>query len=224
MVAGCGRIGFEDGEAGTGGTTSAGNAVQAVAGFGGKAHGVSVTLPAPQSAGNTLVAIARWRRPAVAVLSVVDAAGDTFVAVSGPDTIITSNTSACMQVFIASNIAAADTNRIDLALDARTEDIDLRVLEYAGLSPTAPIEATAAQTGTSDVLTTEELVVTQPALLVVGVVSSSPAVAGDAFTTDNEKRGLVESRTVSAGPYTGDAVQDPSGYWIARAVALVLAP
>jgi len=218
LLAACGRLGFDDGSGGTV-STNAGNAVRALGVLGGKGRKTDGTLTS-QQAGDTLLAFARWRLPAVHVASLVDSAGDTFTPIGEPDI----GTNACVEAFVAPGIVAADSNLVTLMFDGTTEDIELRVLEYANIDVSDPVEASTGMTGSGVALVTGAVTTTRPALIVALAIGANRTAPGEGFTVDQSyHENIVESKDAEvAGNYAAAASQAAGGAWVMHAVALAL--
>jgi hypothetical protein len=182
---------------------------------------VSVTLPAPQSAGNLLVVLAGWNDTSATISSVTDSLGNTFALAIGP----TKRTTALSQsIYYAKNIAGG-SNTVTVRFSRAAKFADIRVLEYAGLDTAAPFDSASAANGSSGQADTG-LLTTHVAgdLLVAGdmVLTGSPA-AGTGYSTrmiTNPDSDIAEDRVAGgAGSYNATAPVAGPNAWVIQVVA-----
>jgi hypothetical protein len=104
---------------------------------------VSVTYPLAQTAGNTNIVVVGWNDTTSTVSSVVDSQGNTYALAIGP----TSGTALRQSIYYAKNIVGG-SNTVTVTFNQAAFFVDVRVLEYSGLDPTAPLDVTAGAAGT----------------------------------------------------------------------------
>jgi hypothetical protein len=137
-----------------------------------------VTYPVAQTAGNLNVVIVGWNDTTAQISSVKDTKGNAYKLAVGP-TLVSGALS--QSIYYATNIAgsAANANTVTVTFAPAAAYPDVRVLEYSGINPAAPIDAVV---GTGEVN---------------GVVSGSGTL-----TTTNTMDLLVGANTVGGGRQT----------------------
>jgi hypothetical protein len=180
---------------------------------------VSVGAPfgKPQSAGDLNVVIVGWNDVTTSVASVADSAGNTYVLAVGathysPDL--------SQSIYYARNVAAASANTVTVTFGAAANVVDLRIAEYSGLDPLAPLDAVTAASGKSAGPASSGSKSTGAAReLLVGAGMSTDVYSGAGagftgrvVTPDGD---LLEDRIVSAvGSYAADAPLAISCGWV----------
>ena len=187
---------------------------------------VAATLTAAQAAGNLNVVIVSWNDVTHNVASIVDSKGNNYVLAAGP-TVNAAGTGLTQSIYYAKNIAAAagGANPVTVTFDGSTYYPDLRVMEYAGADPVAPIDSSAVGTGSSTTSSTAALTTTGANdLLVAGnavwTTTNGPGAGFTqrAITADGD---IVEDATAAtAGTYSATAPLGSSGPWVMQGVAL----
>lgn len=175
------------------------------------ASSVSVTLGQAQAAGDLVVVAIGWNDATGTIASVGDSSGNAYALAVGPTRYGSDLTQA---IYYAKNVAAAPagSNAVKVRFVQAVNMPDLRVLEYSGLDPVAPLDQTAAATGKG------VGAVSTPA---VGVATGGELLFAAGMTTDIYSAGgpgyavrvvtnngdLAEDRVIDAsGSYAGDAV------------------
>jgi hypothetical protein len=171
---------------------------------------LSATYDQSQGAGDLNVVAIGWNDTTSSVTSVRDSAGNTYRLAAGPTRYAPDLTQA---VYYAQSIAGsgAGANTVTVSFDASANAIDLRILEYAGLSSTSALDVVAAKagTGSGDVSSGKVATRTDVELIVGAGMSTDVFVnAGSSF---NQRAitplgDIVEDRIVSTiGDYSADA-------------------
>ena len=143
----------------------------------------TVTYAAAQRAGDTNILAIGWNDITSTITAVHDSAGNTY-QVAAP---LTRSSGESQAIYYAKNIpaTAAHGNTITVTFNQPAVYVDLRALEYSGLSTTAPFDAAASASGTSTKADSGAAVThAAPELLVgagmeVGIYSG----AGSGYTT-----------------------------------------
>ena len=184
----------------------------------------SSTYGAAQTAGNTNIVAIGWSDGSSSVTSVTDTAGNSYSVAVGPTVFTGTQTQV---IYVAANIAAAapGANTVTVNFSATVPFIDVRIVEYSGLDPSAPVDGTAGTTGTGTMSSSGTVTTTHAYDLIFAAnyVTSGTNAAGNGFvnrviTTDGD---IAEDQTVAAsGTYTATASLVSSGSWIMQAVAL----
>jgi hypothetical protein len=138
---------------------------------------------------------------------------------------------ATQAIYYAKNIAGGSSaNTVTVNFSSPANAPDIRVLEYAGIDKTSPLDgsgggATGSGTSSSVSITTANAVD-----LIVGanLVQTSTAGPGSGFTSrmiTNPDGDIAEDRlTSSAGTLSATAILSPSGAWVMQAAAFKTAP
>jgi chitodextrinase len=185
---------------------------------------VSVTYTSSQAAGNLNVVVVGWNDASAHVQSVTDTSGNAYVMAVGP----TVHTSVATQsIYYAQNIAAsaAGANTVSVGFDRGAAYADVRVAEYRGLDTIAPLDVTAAATGSGTSTDSGAATTTSANDLIVGanLVLTHSTGPGAGFTSRVITRpdgDILEDRIVtSAGSYRATAPITPSAQWIMQMVA-----
>ncbi len=177
------------------------------------ASSVSVTYTTPETAGNLNVVVVGWNDTSSSVTSVVDDNTNTYVLVG-----TTAGHGLSQAIYYARNILLPTntTPTVTVTFNQTAGFPDVRILEYSGLSTTAPLDNWA---GTSGVSTSADsggtTTTTSDLILGAGTTASAFTTAGAGFT----------SRVITT-PF-GDIVEDSNAAQPAatyNATATVAAP
>jgi hypothetical protein len=124
---------------------------------------VQVTFKSVQQAGDLNVVIVGWSDSTTQVSSVSDTSGNVYHLAVGPTVL---KGSASQSIYYASNIvaAAARTNIVTVSFTSAPSFPDVRVLEYSGIDPVAPVDAVTAQTAQYSTTTSTDPVTTNYAM------------------------------------------------------------
>ena len=182
---------------------------------------VRVELPQPQGAGHLNVVLVGWNDTSQAVPSLSDARGNTYRRAVGP----TRSYGCCTQsIYYAAGIAAG-ANTVTVTFSRAVRFPDVRVLEYAGLETTAPLDVAVGAAGNS-AESVSGSVTTRNAndLLVAGnVVATTTAGPGSGYTQrilTTPDGDIAQDRTVDAtGTYGARAPLASSGGWVMQMAA-----
>jgi len=184
----------------------------------------SATYGATQTAGNTNIVAIGWSDSSSSVTSVTDTVGNSYSVAVGPTVLTGTQTQV---IYVAANIAAAapGANTVTVNFSATVPFVDVRILEYSGIDPSAPVDGTAGTTGTGTTSSSGTLTTTHAYDLIFAAnyVTSGTNAAGNGYvnrviTTDGD---IAEDQTVAAsGTYAATASLVSSGSWIMQAVAL----
>ena len=133
--------------------------------------------------GDLNVVVIAWADTTSQVTAVTDSKGNVYQLAVGP----TGATGfATQSIYYAVNIvsAAEGANTVTVSFSAAAPFPDLRIVEYSGISGTAPVDVTAAGTGTGVTADSGTVKTTNADdLLVAGdYVGSTTAAAGTGFT------------------------------------------
>src|SRR6202043_3536209 len=90
------------------------------------------------------IVVVGWNDASAAVKSITDTRGNTYILAVGP----TAGTALTQSIYYARNIAGG-SNTVTVTFSRTAAYPDVRVLEYAGVDQTTPLDVTAAATGTS---------------------------------------------------------------------------
>jgi hypothetical protein len=188
------------------------------------------TLTAPftaaQGVGDLNLVFVGWTDTTASVVSVTDTVGNAYALAAGPTELDGLGTQA---VYYAKNIvgAAAGANAVTIKLSGPTPFGELRVLEYRGLEPNSPVDATAAATGTGVPASSTTVATTRAdELLVVGNIVGSIVTgpsAGFTIRIDTSGDAVEDGPVAAAGSYTVDVPLESPSSWIQQTVALKLA-
>lgn len=105
---------------------------------------VKVSFSQAQTAGDLNLVAVGWNDTSATVQSVIDSLGNSYVLAAGP----LKGTALTQAIYYAKNILAG-SNTVTVTFSKAAVFPDIRILEYKGLSTTAPLDVTAGATGTS---------------------------------------------------------------------------
>jgi len=189
------------------------------------ASSVTAKFAGAQSSGDLNVVVVGWNDSTSTLTGVTDTSGNSYVLAAGP----TSFPGALSQaIYVARSIApaAAGANTVKATFNTAAAFVDLRILEYAGLHPTAPIETSASATGTATTADSGPLTTATAGDLLVAanMTTGGTAGPGSGFTQriiTNPDSDLAEDRiATTAGTYRGTAQVTGGSLWIMQMVAL----
>ena len=180
---------------------------------------VTVTFTAAQTAGNLNVVVVGWNDTTHTVSSVTDSSGNTYVRAVGP----TVGGGISQSIYYAKSIAgaAANANTVTVTFSAAATAPDIRILEYSGLNTTAPLDVTAAASGSGTSVSSGSATTTSANELILGATTVSAATSGvgSGFTKRIQTvpdSDLVEDRIVTAtGSYAATSTVT-GGTWVAQ--------
>jgi hypothetical protein len=184
---------------------------------------IACAFLAPQAAGHFELVVVAWGTTAT-LTSLSDSRGNTYVHYGADvETFETADI-----YYVPSTLAdpAGTPNRVSAIFSASSNaPMDLRIVEYAGLATTNPIDMTmfaGATAGTA--LDTGSATTSNAHDLLVGIatVGAGTTATGTGYTKDTAAWGdLIEHREVtSSGSYNATAMQASSDYWMIRLLAI----
>jgi len=190
---------------------------------------VSVPYTFAQSTGDLNVVVVGWNDTTAQVGSVTDTKGNAYQLAVGPTQVSGLLT---QSIYYATNIgaAAAGGNAVNVSFTVAANFADIRILEYAGLDPGSPVDATASATGSSATSSTPAAVTTNASdlLFAANTVSSWTTGPGTGWTSrviTNPDGDIAEDRTVAvAGSYDSTAPLGSADAWVMQMVAFKAAP
>ena len=166
-----------------------------------------------------------WNDTSATVQSVTDSLGNSYVLAAGP----VKGTALTQSIYYAKNILAG-SNTVTVTFSKAAVFPDVRILEYKGLSTTAPLDVTAGASGTSgsnSTVSSGSATTTSANELIfgAGITNGGFSKAGTSFkseviTADGD---IAEDEVVSAkGSYSATASLGAYGSqkWIMQMVAL----
>jgi hypothetical protein len=176
---------------------------------------LSTTFPGAQTAGNLNVIVVGWNDAVANVTGVTDNQGNTYSLAIGP----TRGTNLSQSIYYAKNIKSG-TNTVTVTFNQAAVYVDMRILEYAGLSTTAPLDVTAGASGSSTTPSSGSATTTSANELIFGAntVWTHNTGPGANFTTriiTSPDGDIAEDRVVTTtGSYSATAPVTPSGPWV----------
>src|SRR5438105_2869768 len=190
---------------------------------------VSVPYSLAQSAGDLNVVVVGWNDTTAQVASVTDTKGNAYQLAVGPTPFSGLLT---QSIYYATNIgaAAAGGNTVNVSFTVPADFADIRILEYTGLDPVSPVDATASATGSSATSSTPAAVTNNaPDLLFAANTTRSVTTGAGAGWTSrvitNPDGDIAEDRTVAvAGSYDSTAPLGSADAWVMQMVAFKAAP
>jgi chitodextrinase len=185
---------------------------------------VAVAYALVQTAGNLNVVVVGWNDSTATVSSVMDSSGNSYSPAIAP-TVISGTLS--QTVYYAKNIAGAGagTNTVTVKFSTAAVYPDIRVLEYAGIDTTNPLDVSAAASGNSATSTSASVTTTYANDLIVGanMVYTHTSGPGAGFTKrviTSPDGDIDEDKVVAAiSSYNATAPLTSSGPWIMQMVA-----
>jgi len=175
---------------------------------------VAVAYPVAQTAGNLNIVVVGWNDTTATVSSVVDSRGNTYTLAVGP----TSGTALRQSIYYAKNIAGG-SNTVTVTFSQAAFFPDVRVLEYSGLDPTAPLDVTAGAAGTSTSANSGSATTTSANELIfgAGTTGGSFGTVGTGFVTriTTPDSDIAIDKTVnSTGSYNAASALTYSSTWV----------
>jgi len=180
------------------------------------AAAVTVAYSGAQTAGDLNVIVIGWNTPSATVQSVRDSLGNAYNLAIGP----TVGTGRAQAIYYAPNITAGN-NSVTVTFTTTVSTIDVRVLEYRGVSTLdiargASGSGGSANSGAGTTTTANELIVG------ADTVATLTTGAGSGFTSriiTSPNGDIAEDRIVKAtGSYSATASLNGSGAWVMQMV------
>ncbi len=184
---------------------------------------VAVTYPVAQTAGDMNIVVIGWGDTTSTISSVTDNKLNSYTLAVGP----TTGTGLRQSIYFAPNIAGGSTT-VTVKFNQAAAYPDVRILEYSGLDPSAPLDKTVGAAGTGTAANSGSVSTTAASELIfgAGTSGSSFTTAGSGFTTRmiNLYGNIAEDKTVNAtGSYNATAT-DRSGVWAMQVATFRAAP
>jgi hypothetical protein len=184
----------------------------------GRRSTVDVPLNEPIGAADLIVVAVGWYDTTNDATSVTDTNGNTYVRAVGPTVLPGSNATA-QSIFFAAGVKAAPTNVVTATFSGQADSPDVRVVEYSGLAPKNPLDATAAAMGkdsnaASGTATTH---FARELLFGAAVTQGDFNTAGSGFTVRiiTTSTNLAEERIVAnVGAFSAEAPLNPGAEWV----------
>jgi len=137
---------------------------------------VTCTFPGAQTAGNLIIVSVTGNSSGTDVTGVTDSKGNTYVRANLNDTFASGpiwNTT-----FYAKNIAAAaaGANTVTVALTS-TSSTDVRIFEFSGLDPSAPLDQTGSAHGSLGTVSSASVTTTTASELLFGSCGTAGGVS-----------------------------------------------
>jgi len=185
---------------------------------------VQVTFTAMQMSGDLNIVAIGWNNSTTQVSSVTDTVGNAYVAATSPS-VQTGVQS--MVIYYAKNIstAAANANTVTVNFSASASYPDIRILEYAGLDTSSPLDVAVGASGTGTTSDSGAATTTNANDLIFGAnyVQTDTASAGTGFTKrliTSPDGDIAEDELVSStGSYHATATLSSSGGWVMQLAA-----
>ena len=164
-----------------------------------------------------------WGDTSSTISSVADNKLNSYALAVGP----TSGTGLRQSIYYAPSIAGGSTT-VTVTFNKAAAYPDVRILEYSGLDPTAPLDKAVGAAGTGTAANSGSVSTTAASELIFGAGTSGTrfSAAGSGFTSRmiNLYGNIAEDKTVNAtGSYNATAT-DSSGVWVMQVAAFKAAP
>jgi Galactose oxidase-like, Early set domain/IPT/TIG domain len=176
---------------------------------------IILSYPLAQTAGNLNILAVGWNDTTSTVTSVSDSRGNTY---SQAGTTI-SGTGLRQAIYFAKNILAG-SNTVTVSFNQAAAYVDVRILEYSGLDPTNPLDATAGAAGSTSSPNSGAATTTSSNHLIfgAGITAGGFIAAGTGFTLriiTSPNRDIAEDQLgTSAGSYSVSAPLSASSAWV----------
>ena len=176
---------------------------------------VSVAYKVTQTAGDLNIVVVGWNDTTSLANTPTDTLGNTYTLAVGP----TTASGARQSIYYAKNIKGG-SNTVTVTFNQAAAAVDVRVLEYKGLSQTSPLDVTAAGVGSSTTASSGSATTTSANELIFGAdtIATGTPGPGAGFTTriiTSPDSDIAEDKIVSTtGSYSATAPVSPSGYWV----------
>jgi chitodextrinase len=190
---------------------------------------VGVPFKLAQTSGDLNVVVVGWNDSSSTVSAVSDSSGNTYSLAVVP-TVVSGFLS--QSIYYAKNIAgaAAGANTVTVKFNTAATHPDIRILEYAGLDITNPLDNAGGASGNSATSTSASVTTTYATDLILGanMVYTSTSGPGAGFTSrviTSPDGDIAEDKVVSAvGSYNAAASLKAAGPWIMQIVAFKAHP
>jgi hypothetical protein len=174
-----------------------------------------------QRAHDLLVVVVGWNSTAGTVTSVVDVLGTTYHLASDKLSSPTFNSQA---LYYAYDVPEAAMNTVTVTYSAPALDVDVRVVEYAGIATVDPLDGVAAGQGVTMTSTSGPLVTTHAHDLIVAAncvhnVTTGPGTGFATRQIDNFSDITEDQIVFTAGTHTATAPLNSADDWVMQAAA-----
>jgi hypothetical protein len=178
-----------------------------------------VAYPTAQTAGNLNIVVVGWNDTSAAVKSITDTRGNSYTLAVGPST----GTALTQSIYYAKNIVGG-SNTVTVTFNRTAAYPDVRVLEYAGIDPTNPLDVTAAAAGNSRNGSSGSAATTgfNELIFGAGMTFDVYSAAGSGFTKRviTKFGDIAEDATVfNSGVYSATAPLRASAPWVMQMAA-----
>ena len=190
---------------------------------------LAVKYAAAQTAGNLNVVAVGWNDTTAVVNTVSDTKGNVYTRAIGP----TQYPGALSQsIYYAKNISGAlvGANTVTVTFNTPAAYVDVRILEYAGVDPSNPVDVVAGASGTSGTASSGAMTTTNALDLVFGANMTSGCTngPGTSFTSrviTQPNCDAVEDRKVTTvGSYAATMSVSAGSPWVMQMVVFRGAP
>ena len=190
---------------------------------------LAVKYAAAQTAGNLNVVVVGWNDTSAAVSSVVDSKGNVYARAVGP-TVYPGWLS--QSIYYAKNIAGAlaGANTVTVTFNMPAAYVDVRILEYAGVDPTNPVDVVAGASGTAGTASSGAATTTSALDLIFGanMTASCTNGPGTGFTnrvlTQPDCDAAEDRKVTTVGSYAATMSVSSGSPWVMQMVAFRGAP
>jgi hypothetical protein len=123
-----------------------------------------------------------------------------------------------VQIWYATNVAAATGNTVRMTVDHLAPNllVSFHVLEYSGIDPTAPVDATGSASGVSASMSVGPVTTRASNELLFAFFASESTATATAPLVLREQPdadGSMDGATGAPGPYYAQANQEYGGFW-----------
>jgi hypothetical protein len=192
----------------------------------GDASTVSAIFTTAEAAGNLNVVVVGWSDNSAAVTSVADDNLNTYALVG-----TSAGSGVSQAIYYAKNIVVTNTTTptVTVTFSKTAATPDLRILEYSGLSTTAPLDNWLGSSGTAALADSGSMITTSNDLILgAGTTSAQFLSAGAGFSLRSITTpfgDIVEDSNgaLAAGNYNATATQS-NGSWVMQVIGFSTTP
>jgi len=190
---------------------------------------LAVKYAAAQTAGNLNVVVVGWNDTTAQVTSVTDTKGNVYALAIGP----TQSPGALSQsIYYSKNIsgALAGANSVTVTFNRGAVFVDVRILEYAGVDPSNPVDVVAGASGTAGTASSGAVTTTYPNDLIFGANMTTGCTngPGTGFTervvTQPDCDGAEDKKVTTVGSNAATMSVSSGSPWVMQMVAFRGAP
>jgi hypothetical protein len=184
---------------------------------------VAVSYTVAETAGDLNLVVVGWGDTTSTISAVSDSKANAYTLAVGP----TSGSGLRQSIYYAKNIAGGSTT-VTVTFNQAAAYPDVRILEYRGLDPSAPLDVAVGAAGTGTTANSGPVTTTAASELIFGAGTSGTrfTAAGTGFTSRmiNLYGNIAEDKTVNAtGSYNATATES-SGIWVMQMATFKAAP